>query len=111
MSSGNAMARDNAARAAGKKQKKHHHCQSVGRMAKKQHKALDQRDLYKDVAEAEGDEIEQRRQGGSPRAGLMAMDQERQDQERQHEYDRDDQQHAQNYHSQIDSPVHAFAGS
>src|ERR1700677_3403307 len=78
-------------------------------MPQKKHEALNKCNLDQDVAEANGDEIKQRK-----RRLAASFEGQRQNQKAQHGHPRDNKDHKQNQHSQvylpIDSLVRAAAG-
>ena len=77
-------------------------------MAEKQHEALDEGDLYQDVAEADGYEIDQ---GNGRPATVAAFERERQHQKCDYR-NQGNQQHKQKYEdSQIHLPIDAAAQS
>src|SRR5215472_7284365 len=80
-------------------------------MSKKEHEALDQRDLHGDIAQPHGDEVEQSKQAGLMPAATAAMERKWEHQEYEYGGHGDHQQHSQHDHAQVDPPVHAAPGS
>src|SRR3954453_23802000 len=76
-------------------------------MSQKKHKALDQINLNQDQSETHGNEGKQSNDSGLRRGLAMTMKRQGQNQKRQHSQNRDDQQHSQHDHTEVDAPVHA----
>src|SRR4051812_31558761 len=76
-------------------------------MSEEKHKALDKRNFNQNKSESNGNEIKQGNNSGFRRMLAMAMQRQGQDKKRQDSNNRDDQQHSQHNHAQVDAPVHA----
>src|SRR4029077_1521911 len=87
-------------------QQENHDRQSVGRMSEKQHEALDEGDLYHDVAQAHGNEIEQRKRR---LAAFPASQRQGQNQKYQHRDERNYEYEEKYQHSQVYFPVNTLA--
>src|ERR1700733_8335837 len=92
-----------AARAASKHQQKNNHGQGISGMSQEKHESLNKGNLHQNVAQTDGNKIEQRQGRVAHPARVQGQ---WQDQEPPHRKQRDYQYQQQNQHSEVYLPVH-----